>query len=502
MDEGRPPEPAADSEPVETDEIAAQNAGAPAGPAAPDAEDAPPPSGAEAPLDVDTEAVALEPRGPSRGLIAIAIILVAALVVFAVVGGRIVAPSDAVPQAAADRRLAVTDAGGKLYTMDADGGSVTAHALPGIQFGFPAWSPEGGRIAVTGNDQDDAVRLYLFDAADGADAEPKLLFDQPDHPPFYLYWSPDGRQIAFLTTEPDGIALRVVPADGSGEAGIVREGAPLYWDWVGNDHVVTHIGTSGEGSFLGEVDLQGASTEEVALEPGFFRSPAVSHDGAYRAYVTTGQDTTGIVTVESADGSTHREVPVFGVAAVSFDPTGVTLGYVGSEQPRDNEIAFPLGPLRLLDPASGQSRTLLAGDVVAFFWSPDGRTIAALMLQPPQDEVVGVPGVRLASTRGGSPGAADEPPPPDQGVPLTLVFVDVGSGGIRAQRSAEVTSRFVNNILPYYDQYALSHRMWAPDSSAVALPLDADGDDQLFVIPADGSEMSPLAGAELGFWRP
>ena len=60
----------------------------------------------------------------------------------------------------------------------------------------------------------------------------------------------------------------------------------------------------------------------------------------------------------------------------------------------------------------------------------------------------------------------------------------------------------MNNILPYYDQYALSHRLWARDSSAIVLPLDADGDDQLFVIPADGSEMTPLGGADLGFWSP
>jgi dipeptidyl aminopeptidase/acylaminoacyl peptidase len=495
MDEGRPPEPAAEPGPVEGTDARAETH-----PEA-SAETVEPANAGDDPPDVDTEEVALEPRGPSRGLIAIALVLVAALVVFAIVGGRIVTPSDAVQQTAAEARLAVTDGGGKLYTMDANGGSVTDYALPGIQFGFPGWSPDGSQIAVTGNDADDEIRLYVFDARDGADAEPTIVYDEPEHPPFYIYWSLDGRQIAFLTTEPDGIALRLVPADGSAQASVVRQGAPLYWDWAGNDHLVAHIGSSGEGSFLGEVDLQGASTEDVALEPGFFRSPAVSRDGAYRAYVTTGQDTTGIVTLESADGSTRREVPVFGVAAVSFDPTGQTLAYVGSEQPRDHEIAFPLGPLRLLDPASGQSRTLLGGDVVAFFWSPDGTTIAALMLQPPQDQVVGDSGAHLASTRGGPPGDG-EPLPPDQGVPLTLVFVDVASGSIRAQRATEVTGRFVNNILPYYDQYALSHRLWAPDSSALALPLDADGDDQLFVIPADGSEVTPLAGAELGFWQP
>jgi TolB protein len=493
MDEGRPPDPAADPEPVDAvpPTAAARPADGEAGPADGDGEDAAAPG--------QPEDLPLEPRGPSRGLVAIAIVLVAALVVFAIVGGRIVTTTDLGRSAAEEPRLAVTDGDGKLYTMDADGGSVAAYALPGIQFGFPAWSPDGRRIAVTGEDGGE-IRLYLFDA-DAADSEPIVLFAEPDHPPFYLYWSPDGQQIAFLTTEPDGIALRLVPADGSAAARIVREGAPLYWDWLGNDHLVAHIGSSGEGSFLGEVDLQGSSTERVPLEPGFFRSPAVSRDGAYRAYVTTGQDTTGIVTLESMDRARRQVAPVFGVAAVSFDPTGTKLAYVGSEQPRAEEIAFPLGPLRILDPVSGQSRTLLGGDVVAFFWSPDGRTIAALTLVPPDDEVVGIPGAGLASTGGRTPGA-DDPPPPAQGVPLTLVFVDVDSATIRTTRQVAVTSRFVNNILPYYDQYALSHRLWSPDNTSIALPLDAEGDDQLFVIPADGSDMTPLEGAELGFWRP
>ena len=243
---------------------------------------------------------------------------------------------------------------------------------------------------------------------------PRIVYDEPDRPPFYLYWSPDGRQIAFLTTEPSGIALRLVPADGSAEARIVREGAPLYWDWLGSDHLVAHIGDRGVGSFLGEVDLQGASTEEVPLDAGPFRSPAVSRDGSHRAYVTSGQDSTGIVTLESIDRSSRHVAPVFGTAAVSFDPTGSTLAYVAAEQPRAEDPGFPLGPLRAIDPVTGETRTLLGGTVVAFFWSPDGRTIAALSLAPPSDEVVGVSGARLASTRTGPPGdagaAAPRPP--------------------------------------------------------------------------------------------
>ena len=65
------------------------------------------------------------------------------------------------------------------------------------EFTFPAWSPDGTRIAANGDNAGD-VRLYVFDATATGSPEPKLLYDDPGHPPFYLYWSPDGRQIAFL----------------------------------------------------------------------------------------------------------------------------------------------------------------------------------------------------------------------------------------------------------------------------------------------------------------
>mgnify|MGYP003694661799 CR=1 FL=1 len=63
--------------------------------------------------------------------------------------------------------------------------------------------------------------IYVLDAADAA-AKSTIVYDSADVPPFYAYWSPDGRQIAFLAQEPDRIALEVAPADGSAKA----EGRP------------------------------------------------------------------------------------------------------------------------------------------------------------------------------------------------------------------------------------------------------------------------------------
>src|SRR5262245_49154680 len=132
MDEGRPPDPA---------------------PAFPAPE--PDPSDADAgdgrlPL---TDDVHLQPAPPGRALVAIAVVLVVALVAFAFVGGRIVtAGPESTPHP--DPRLAVTDRNGRLHTATPDGRSIGDLDLPGTQFGFPTWSPDATRIAVTGQDDD------------------------------------------------------------------------------------------------------------------------------------------------------------------------------------------------------------------------------------------------------------------------------------------------------------------------------------------------------------
>ena len=474
MDEGRPTDPA--SEP----------AFAPA--------EQPPPSEPVDPVDVEP----IVPRGPGRATIALVIVLILAFISFAVVGGRIlIAGPESPPRP--EPRLAVTDAAGHLHTMDAKGGGVVDYPVAGVEFGFPTWSPDGTRIAVTGDDKD-STAIYVFDAADPA-KKPTVVYDSADVPPFYAYWSPDGRQIAFLAQEPARIALEVAPADGSAKAKVVREGAPLYWDWLGSEHLVAHIGSSGADSFLGEVALDGTSAEQVPLSAGLFRSPAVSHDGAYRAYVTTGSDSAGVVTVEAADRSRRSTAPAFGSTAVSFDPAGAMLAFVAKTQPVANDLGFPLGPLQVIDPQTGKTRTLLEGDVIGFFWSPDGKTIAALTLKSTGNEVVGIGGADLASSVRPTTGSFGADASLAY-VPMTLSFVDVATGKTRAQRAVAPSSKFVNGILPYYDQYALSHRIWAPDSSAIALPGFGNGGDELFVTPADGSEPTALPGAVFGFWSP
>jgi TolB protein len=82
------------------------------------------------------------------------------------------------------------------------------------------------------------------------------------------------------------------------------------------------------------------------------------------------------------------------------------------------------------------------------------------------------------------------------------VFVDVASGKVRSQPVVQPGVRFIETFLVYFDQYALSHRIWAPDSSSLLLPEALpDGSTRLTVRFPDGELPLALDG-DIGFWSP
>lgn len=397
-----------------------------------------------------------------------------------------------------------------LSIVGASGRRTVLEPSSDAQFRFPTWSPDGSKIAVlryTAN----ASQILVFDAAaatSNGSAAPVVILDSTTIGAFYLSWTPDGKTVSYLANEGTGQSLRRAPADGSapvdgsGPGSTIRSGFPFYFDWIGTDRLLAHIG-DGTSAFLGEIGLDGSA--RTALDsPGDFRPPVASRDGRFIGYVRTAGAGGSFVVVSGRDGSNERTIPVFGPAAVTFDPVGDTLATIGAIAAPATPLAIPVGPVRLIDAASGKARTILDGSVVAFWWSPDGRTIAALRVQP-----VAVP----APSGGSSPGAGASPVAsevasagPDASTApqseVRLVFVDTASGLIRSQPLVSPGQLFIEQLLPFFDQYALSHRLWAPDGSSLLMPIMLpDGLTQLYAIPADGGPVRTLDGIA-GFWSP
>jgi len=437
-------------------------------------------------------------HSPRRSLVVGLVVGSILLTAVAAIGLLVLAEAPRASTQTGGGRIVVVDGAGVVRTMDATGGSERRYALTGGAFQFPAWSPDGERLATVGV-QDEGAGLFVLDdsaSAPSPEVIPSPIYRSVAEPPFYLYWSPDGRLVTFLTSEADGLALRAAPADGSSQEGIVRRGAPMYWAWTADDRMLIHAGGDGPDGYVGEVGLDGQESRRTAVVPGRFQAPAVSSDGTKRAYVVSTDEPepeirSMVILVEDGRDGSIRRVAVRGPTALGWGPGDGGLAFIAPRERR----SVPLGSLDLLDPASSQPRTLLEGDVVAFFWSPDGTMIAALSL--PSDQPRQVASIRALPQHDDVLSAAEG------GAPLRLVVVAADDGAIVIDRPVRLSETFVGQLLPYFDQYALSHHLWSPDGSALVLPLVGDdGRTHISVVQLDGREPSAIADGEIAFWAP
>ena len=151
-------------------------------------------------------------------------------------------------------------------------------------------------------------------------------------------------------------------------------------------------------------------------------------------------------------------------------------------------------------------------------WSPDGRHIAYFTIAniaeyvqhnvlPNPDAAVHDGGFWNRDEAGQERDPEQEETEEERTLRFNLWSVDIEQGEHRLIVTFEPVDTFVNHLLPFFDQYALSHRIWSPDSDAIVLPMTSGGDEgneraDIYVVPMlrRGGPPRPIAEGTMAFW--
>ena len=367
-------------------------------------------------------------------------------------------------------RLVVQAIDGNIYTIDPDGGRVlwlTTDATLTRQYVQPTWSPDAAQLAwskveIANNTTQSALQVS---SANGVDL---ASYDTP-FAPFYLYWSPDGKRLAYLsnwiTRSLPSIALRVVNLIEAGAARTVAEGQPLYFDWSPDGtRLLSHL----SNTQIAIESLDGAQ-QTLAGSLALFPAPewAAGDRLVYAILDETGQS----LVLATPEGQVIRQLTDF-QERITFSVNGAGEQIAYTITPSGLATAA-FGPLYATELESGRTRQLSEAPVIAFFWSPDSSKLAYLAAVRTNDSI------RLAW--------------------------HVWDGKQDRSYDSILPSRvYLESYLAFFDQYARSTTIWAPDSSAFAYAgADESGRSGVWVQPVtEGSSVRWLGLGVNVSWSP
>jgi dipeptidyl aminopeptidase/acylaminoacyl peptidase len=305
-----------------------------------------------------------------------------------------------------------------------------------LYYVWPSYSPDGSLVACfgvrPGESAEPEAGLYAV-TEDGVSMHE--LWRTAGAAPICENWSPDSSRIALLLQAEDGLRLELADVRRPGETVVVERGSPLFWSWSpAEDLLAVHTGGSSsvyEDARLAIFDTSEGCERIALLAPGEFRTPAWSPDGRRIAYVDAGIDGREVLAIYRLDDSVSEIVqPVEGHSALLWSPDG---RYLAISQAL-GETPHLFTGVNLVDVRTGRSEVITDDNVVSFFWSPCSRRLVSLSF----------------SEDGGMQWSSHD----IHGAQQTI-------------ESRFYPSRELVYFCWFFDQFAASHPLVAPDGSAL-----------------------------------
>jgi TolB protein len=235
-----------------------------------------------------------------------------------------------------------------------------------------------------------------------------------------------------------------------------------------------------EGHSVSVVDVESGKKQLVSRAPAAFGPPSWSSDGRWLAYGDQAKEKDqdkATLMVAAADGSAPKSLGTLPEKiTLEWSPTQPVLAVASS-----SFVGDPLlEELQIIDVPSGKTRTLVKDNFAAYFWSPNGERILYAKRKLGSDLWTWV----VAEVTSGK----------------TYEIVDF------------VPSRPLLLVFQYFDQYALSHRLWSPDSryfvftgmaGTEARPGEGLRNPTVYAVEAvEHASAKVLAAGHIAFWSP
>lgn len=349
-------------------------------------------------------------------------------------------------------------------------------------YSWPVWSPDGKRVACfrAAMEEDGPMEgLYIFDVQSSQVLD---AYKAQGLRPIYAYWAPNSQHLGVLLGGQGTLSLGLWPVAGQKRPQTIAQGAPFYFHWrTDAQAVLAHVGGDTEakaGHSVSVIHIADGARQFVSHDPAAFGPPSWSSDNHWLAYGDRAKDREkAVLMVANTDGSTPKSMGTLPAKiALEWSPTQPRLAVATSSFMGDPLLE----ELQVIDVPSGKARPLVKDHFAAFFWSPDGERI-------------------LYARR-------------KLGTDLwTWAVVQVHDGTVYDIVDF-VPSRQLLMVFQYFDQYALSHRVWSPDSKqfvfagaagSEARPADGIQNPNIYTIKAE-KDAAPkmVANGNIAFWSP
>ncbi|MFN0146013.1 MAG: hypothetical protein ACKVT1_05850 [Dehalococcoidia bacterium] len=254
--------------------------------------------------------------------------------------------------------------------------------------------------------------------------------------PHYVNWSPAGDVLSVVAPGADGLTLFLSDPEGSYSSDAIVSGGPLFSAWAAaGDCLAIH-----KGNELVLYWPRERRSVRVTSEAVGFRTPACV--GRSVMYARPGGDGV-ILGRRELDSEDDRDLLSFGGGvAIVARPGAPQVAVAVAADPNTGLFS----QLWLVDVLTGEKlASMHRGPFVSATWSPVGDCLALTI-------------------------------PTQSGDGRFMMLVVGDDGRYRAASDGFVPGQDFRTLLGFFDQYAQSHHLWAPDGSAVLMAGRMMGD--------------------------